>query len=61
MAQYFVEVGYPSYLVTQDALDTAADYINRTSPPTPLRRLLSEGQDDVARALRCRKRDAQAS
>jgi aminopeptidase N len=59
MAQYFVQVGYPSYLVTQDAVDAAADYIDRTSPP-PLRRLLSEGRDDVARALRCRKRDAQA-
>ena len=59
MAQYFVQVGYPSYLVTQDAVDAAADYIDRTSPP-PLRRLLSEGRDDVARALRCRKRDGQA-
>ena len=60
MAQYFAEVAYPSYLVTQDAVDAAADYITRTSPPPPLRRLLSEGRDDVARALRCRKRDAQA-
>jgi aminopeptidase N len=58
MAQHFALVGYPSYLVTQDAVDAAADYINTTSPPPPLRRLLSEGRDDVARALRCRKRDA---
>jgi aminopeptidase N len=60
MARYFALVGYPSYLVSQDAVDAAADYIDRTSPPPPLRRLLSEGRDDVARALRCRKRDAQA-
>ena len=60
MAQYFALVGYPSYLVTQESVDAAADYISRTSPPPPLRRLLSEGRDDVERALRCRKRDAQA-
>jgi aminopeptidase N len=58
MAQYFVEVAYPSYLVSQDALDSAADYLDRTRPPAPLRRLLSEGRDDVGRALRCRLRDA---
>jgi aminopeptidase N len=60
MAQYFAEVGYPSNVVTQAAIDAAADYINRTDPPAALRRLLSEGRDDVARALRCRERDAQA-
>jgi aminopeptidase N len=60
MAQYFAEVGYPSTVVNQVALDAAADYMNRTSPPAPLRRLLSEGRDDVARALRCRERDAEA-
>jgi aminopeptidase N len=59
MAQYFVEVAYPSYLVSEDALDSAADYLDTTSPPAPLRRLLSEGRDDVGRALRCRLRDAQ--
>jgi aminopeptidase N len=60
MARYFAEVGYPASVITQEALDTAADYLNRTSSPAPLRRLLSEGRDDVARALRCRKRDAEA-
>jgi len=60
MAQYFVEVGYPETVVNQVAVDAAADYLNRTNPPAPLRRLLSEGRDDVARALRCRERDAQA-
>jgi aminopeptidase N len=60
MAQYFAEVGYPETVVNQVAVDAAADYLNRTNPPAPLRRLLSEGRDDVARALRCRERDAQA-
>jgi aminopeptidase N len=60
MAQYFAEEGYPVTVINQVAVDTAADYLNRTNPPAPLRRLLSEGRDDVARALRCRERDAQA-
>jgi aminopeptidase N len=60
MAQYFAEVGYPSTVVNQVAIDAAADYMNRTNLPAPLRRLLSEGRDDVGRALRCRERDAQA-
>ncbi|MDR2984749.1 MAG: ERAP1-like C-terminal domain-containing protein, partial [Nocardiopsaceae bacterium] len=60
MAQYFTEVGYPSTVVNQVAIDAAADYLNRTNPPAPLHRLLSEGRDDVVRALRCRERDAQA-
>jgi aminopeptidase N len=60
MAQYFAEEGYPVTVVNQVAIDAAADYMNRTKPPAPLRRLLSEGRDDVARALRCRERDAQA-
>ncbi len=60
MAQFFAEVGYPTNVVTQAAIDAAADYINKTDPPAALRRLLSEGRDDVARALRCRERDAQA-
>jgi len=61
MAQYFAVNGYPATVVTQEAVDTAADYLDRASPPPPLRRLLAEGRDDVARALRCRERDAQAS
>ncbi len=60
MAQFFAEAGYPSNVVTQAAIDAAADYVARTDPPAALRRLLSEGRDDVARALRCRERDAQA-
>jgi aminopeptidase N len=60
MAQYFTEVGYPSTVITQQAVDAADAYLSRTSPPPSLRRLLAEGRDDVARALRCRQRDAQA-
>jgi aminopeptidase N len=60
MAQYFTEVGYPSTVISRQAVDAADEYLSRTSPPASLRRLLAEGRDDVARALRCRQRDAQA-
>ena len=61
MAQYFTQYAYPSWKVTPEAIALADDYIARTSPPPSLRRLLTEGRDDVARALRCRRRDAEAA
>jgi len=60
MAQFFAENAYPATVVTQQAVDAARKYLERASPPAALGRLLSEGRDDVARALRCRERDAQA-
>ncbi len=59
MAQQFVQRGYPQTVVTQRAIDSAAEFLSRPGLPAPLRRLLSEGRDDVARALRCRQRDSQ--
>jgi aminopeptidase N len=59
MAQYFVENAYPRWKATPEAIALADDYIARSAPPPALRRLLTEGRDDVARALRCRQRDAQ--
>jgi len=61
MAQFFAKYAYPAWIVTQEAISAADDYIARTDPPAPLRRLLLEGRDDVARALRCRERDRLAS
>jgi aminopeptidase N len=61
MAQYFVENAYPVWKITPEAIATADDYIARSGPPPSLRRLLTEGRDDVARALSCRQRDAQAT
>jgi aminopeptidase N len=60
MAQYFTEYAYPSWWVTPETIAFTDEYIERTDPPAALRRLLTEGRDDVARALRCRARDAQA-
>jgi aminopeptidase N len=61
MAQYFAQNAYPSWNITPEAIAATDDYIERTDPPAALRRLLAEGRDDVARALRCRLRDAQAA
>jgi aminopeptidase N len=60
MAQYFTQNAYPAWKVTPEAIAATDDYIERTGPPAPLRRLLTEGRDDVARALRCRERDRDA-
>ncbi len=60
MAQHFVEYAYPSWKITPKAIAAAGDYIERMAAPAALYRLLTEGRDDVARALRCRERDAQA-
>jgi aminopeptidase N len=61
MAQYFAENAYPSWKVTPEAIAAADDCIERIDPPPALRRLLTEGRDDVARALRCRQRDARSA
>ena len=59
MAQFFAEGAYPSSVITAAAISEADDYLERSDPPPALRRLISEGRDDVARALRCRERDGQ--
>jgi aminopeptidase N len=61
MAQYFAKFAYPSWKVSPEGIAAADAYIERADPPPALRRLLAEGRDDVARALRCRHRDAQAA
>ena len=61
MSRYFVECGYPATVVTRQAIETAAELVARADLPGPLRRLLSEGRDDVMRALRCRDADARAA
>ncbi len=60
MAQWFAENAYPRDMITPAAIAAADDYIARSDPPAPLYRILTEGRDDVARALRCQQRDAAA-
>jgi aminopeptidase N len=59
VAQFFTQVAYPAAAVSQQAIDRTTQYIASARPAPALERLLIEGQDDVARALRCRQRDAQ--
>ena len=59
MAQFFTEVAYPDFVVSQQGIAATDEYIAKASPAPALRRLLVERRDDVARALRCRQRDAQ--
>jgi aminopeptidase N len=61
MARFFTTFGYPVSVVSQDAIDATTAYIDRTSPPPAEVRMLIEGRDDVARALRCRERSRAAS
>jgi aminopeptidase N len=57
MAQWFVSVAYNVCPISAETIAITDDYIARTQPPAALRRLLVEGRDDVARALRCQERD----
>ncbi|WP_141582733.1 aminopeptidase N [Actinomadura sp. WMMA1423] len=61
MSQTFAEVAYPFLVIEQSTVDRTDAYIAESDPPAALRRLLSEGRDGVARALRARAKDAASS
>ncbi|WP_395107243.1 aminopeptidase N [Actinomadura sp. SCN-SB] len=61
MSQTFAEVAYPFLVVEQSTIDRTESYIAESDPPAALTRLLSEGRDGVARALRARRKDAEAA
>jgi aminopeptidase N len=48
-------------VISQQAIDATDAYLQRAKPAPALARLLSEGRDEVARALRCRDRSIRAS
>nr|WP_223205011.1 aminopeptidase N [Gordonia jinghuaiqii] len=58
VAQTVVIGLYPSWAMTQRALDLADEFLAGDHPPA-LKRLISEGRDAVARSLRARVFDAQ--
>jgi aminopeptidase N len=61
IAGNIVEGLYPSWLVEQATLDRTDRYLAETADlPPALRRLLLEGKDSIARALRGRQKDAAA-
>jgi aminopeptidase N len=60
MAQDFVGGIYTVCAISPETVEVTDAYIDRADPPAALHRLLSEGRDDVLRALRCQARDRQA-
>ena len=58
MAQDFVEYGYSVGAVDSSTIEATDAYLaSKPESPTALRRLLVEGRDEVARALRNQARD----
>ena len=57
VAQTVVVGLYPSWALTQRALDLADEFLAADHPPA-LKRLISEGRDGVARSMRAREFDA---
>jgi aminopeptidase N len=56
-AQEFVELAYPTHQVSEDTIAATEAWLAAPDRPAPLRRLISEGRDTVARALRARAKD----
>jgi aminopeptidase N len=61
MAQTFAEVAYPFLVIMPDTVTRTDAYIEANRPPAALARLLSEGRDGIARALRARTFDERAA
>jgi aminopeptidase N len=57
-AQEFVEAGYPSMHVSEATIEATEAWLADPGKPAPLRRLIAEGRDGIARALKARARDA---
>ncbi len=51
---------YPRVLVANDTIEETDRYLAGREPVPPCRRLILEGRDDVARALRARAKDGEA-
>jgi len=60
MAQDFVSGVYTVFAISEETVQATGAYIAQAEPPAALLRLLTEGRDDVLRALRCQTRDRQA-
>ena len=58
-ASSYVEMLYPRYIITQETLDKTDLWLNGIGKDSPavLRRLVSEGRDSLARALRIQQKD----
>jgi aminopeptidase N len=56
-AQEFVEAAYPSMHVTDETVRATEAWLADPGKPAPLRRLIAEGRDGIARALKARAKD----
>ncbi|MCO5974195.1 aminopeptidase N [Actinoallomurus soli] len=61
MASTFAETAYPFLVISPATIDRTTAYLEAENPPSALRRLLVEGRDGVARALRAREKDRQSA
>ncbi len=61
MAQNIVQALYPSLLAEPATLQATDEWLASADPVPALRRLVVEGRDGVARALRNQERDRAAS
>ncbi|WP_250009492.1 aminopeptidase N [Actinoplanes sp. M2I2] len=59
-AQEFVQMGYPTYQVSERTVELTDAWLARDGQPASLRRLVAEGRDGVVRALKARARDRAA-
>ncbi|GAA1506112.1 aminopeptidase N [Dactylosporangium maewongense] len=59
-AAEFVELGYPSFQVSEDTVARTEAWLAEPGRPAPLRRLVGEGRDGIVRALKARAKDAAA-
>ena len=58
-AHTITEMLYPAVVIEQATVDRTDRYLTEADPQPALRRMLREGRDSVARALRARARDAE--
>ncbi|MGH9269124.1 MAG: ERAP1-like C-terminal domain-containing protein, partial [Acidimicrobiales bacterium] len=60
VALAFAEAMYPRLVIDEGVIRLTEAYLGSESPAVPIRRLLLEGKDEMARALRARAKDAEA-
>ncbi|MDQ1705781.1 MAG: aminopeptidase, partial [Frankiaceae bacterium] len=61
MAQQIAIGLYPIYIDEQSTIDRTDRYLREAQPVPPLRRLITEGRDNLARILRAQQRDMRSS
>jgi aminopeptidase N len=57
MSQGFAQGAYPFLIISQATIDRTDAYLTAEKPPSALVRMLAEGRDGVARALRAQAKD----